>query len=101
MESYALWLTSWYPTSIFPYDGDFIQRHAKAVSIHQKVVVVYVKKDDEGIITNKSKKTTSVNNNLKEVVVYYHPKKTGIKFIDRIVSFLIFQILVAILIQFS
>ena len=55
MESYALWLTSWYPTILSPYDGDFIQRHAKAVSLQQKVVIVYVKKDDEGIITKKNK----------------------------------------------
>ena len=93
MESYALWLTSWYPTTLSPYDGDFIQRHAKAVFLYQKVVVVYVKKDDKGIITKKNKKTISVNSNLTEVVVYYHPKKTGIKFIDRIISFLIYQIL--------
>jgi len=38
-----LWLASWYPDSQDPYDGDFIQRHAKALATQTSVYVVSVK----------------------------------------------------------
>ena len=41
--AYILWLPSWYPNKLDPFDGDFIQRHAVAVSafvpVHVKVDV--------------------------------------------------------------
>ena len=45
MKKYALWLPGWYPTTLAPYDGDFIQRHAKATSLYKNVIVVFVKKE--------------------------------------------------------
>lgn len=38
----VLWLCSWYPNSADPYDGDFIERQAKALSLHMKVDVIHV-----------------------------------------------------------
>jgi hypothetical protein len=38
----VLWLCSWYPHSIDPYDGDFIERQAKALSLHMDVDVIHV-----------------------------------------------------------
>jgi glycosyltransferase involved in cell wall biosynthesis len=38
----VLWLCSWYPHSIDPYDGDFIERQAKALSLHIQVDVIHV-----------------------------------------------------------
>jgi len=37
-----LWLASWYPNELDPYDGDFIQRHAKAAAIHHDIFVIAV-----------------------------------------------------------
>ena len=38
----VLWLCSWYPHSTDPYDGDFIERQAKALSLHMQVDVIHV-----------------------------------------------------------
>ena len=39
-----LWLTSWYPNRMDEFDGDFIQRHAKAVALFCRVHVIFVVK---------------------------------------------------------
>jgi len=44
MASKILWLCSWYPNDTNPYDGDFIQRHAEAVSALHPIDVMYVHK---------------------------------------------------------
>ena len=89
---YVLWLTSWYPTEISPYDGDFVQRHAKAVSIYREVVVVFIKKDANGIVTNSKKVIRTQNNNLTEIIFYYRPWTCGVKLIDKAVSFIKYQL---------
>jgi len=86
MDNYILWLVSWYPNSLAPFDGDFIQRHAKAVSRFQKIVVFYFKKDEHGVITSDVKEMTSITENLTEKIIYYHSLKTGIIIIDRFLS---------------
>ena len=45
----ALWLASWYPSKIAPFEGDFIQRHARATALVQPVHVVHVCKGCEGV----------------------------------------------------
>jgi glycosyltransferase involved in cell wall biosynthesis len=37
-----LWLTSWYPNKNDRFDGDFIQRHARAAAIYHDVHVIFV-----------------------------------------------------------
>ena len=81
-----LWLVSWYPNVLSPFDGDFIQRHAQAVARFQKITVIHIKKDEEGIITKDAKTFTSSQNNLHEIIVFYHPVKTGFHFLNRLLS---------------
>lgn len=38
-----LWLVSWYPNKYDRFDGDFIQRHAKAAALYHDVHVIFVK----------------------------------------------------------
>lgn len=38
----VIWLASWYPTEEHPLPGDFIERHAKAVSLYVPVHVIHV-----------------------------------------------------------
>lgn len=38
-----LWLVSWYPNKTDRFDGDFIQRHARAAAIHHDIHVIFVK----------------------------------------------------------
>src|SRR6185436_6828034 len=91
VNSYILWLPSWYPNKISPYDGDFIQRHARAVSTFIQIHVVHFVRDIKGIVTDSifiDKKTTG---NLTETIVYYHVKQPVLKFIDKIISLNIFR----------
>jgi glycosyltransferase involved in cell wall biosynthesis len=42
-----LWLVSWYPNKFDPFDGDFIQRHARAAALHHDIHVLFVKQSEE------------------------------------------------------
>lgn len=81
----VLWLASWYPNRLDNFDGDFIQRHAQAVAAFCNVHVIYVIKDLRK--TNSSEETITHSGNLTEQVIYYHPPVTGIRIIDRLLSF--------------
>ena len=85
-SSYILWLPSWYPNKLGPYDGDFIQRHAKAVSAYVPVHVLHLVRDGEGVITRSVKIEENIEHNLKEVIIYYYSKKPGLKIFDLFFS---------------
>lgn len=59
---HILFLCSWYHSKVFPTNGDFIQRHAEAVSLLHKVSVLHIVSDST-ISTSKIefKKTNNVN----------------------------------------
>ena len=80
-----LWLASWYPNYLDRYDGDFIQRHAKAVSQYCKVHVIHVKKDDQ-LAADETATEIQESGNLTGQVIYYNSTRTGVKLIDRILS---------------
>jgi glycosyltransferase involved in cell wall biosynthesis len=40
-----LWLCSWYPNRTDPFDGDFIQRHARAAALYHDIQVIRVVAD--------------------------------------------------------
>jgi Glycosyltransferase len=84
--NYVLWLPSWYPNKLSPFEGDFIQRHARAASLINNVTVVFVKKDDEGVTTKTVKQEEVITGKLKEIIIYYYSARTGIKFLDRMLS---------------
>ena len=37
-----LWLCSWYPSATDPFNGDFIQRHARAAALYNDIHVIHV-----------------------------------------------------------
>lgn len=79
-----VWLASWYPDEISPYNGDFIQRHALAVSQYMPVTVVYMAQhgtDVEMPAFSKAEKTTG---QLTEITVYFPYKKTGRVLLDKL-----------------
>ncbi|MEO7801460.1 MAG: glycosyltransferase [Ginsengibacter sp.] len=86
MQRNILWLASWYPNKLKPFDGDFIQRHARAVSLFQKITVIHIKKDEAGIVTKNILETVSSSGNLTEVIIFYHSLRTGYKLLDRLAS---------------
>lgn len=86
MNKKILWLASWYPNALTPYDGDFIQRHARAVSRFREIIVIHIKKDEEGIIAKDVKVVLSSEKNLREIIVFYHSPKTRFRFLNRLIS---------------
>lgn len=81
-----LWLASWYPCKIDAFNGDFVQRAAKALSLFYPVQVFYLMKDEDGIVTKSHLIENEVIGKLTETRLYYHPPKTGIGPIDKLVS---------------
>ena len=63
-----LWLCSWYPNKMEPFNGDFIKRHAEAVSLYEDVQVIYVVRDVNGKVTKGVLEVESEKNKLKEKV---------------------------------
>ncbi|HYC28734.1 MAG TPA: glycosyltransferase, partial [Chitinophagaceae bacterium] len=82
---HILWLASWYPDEINPYNGDFIQRHAQAVAEFVPLTVVYVAQHGPGVNMPASKMDVNVSGNLTEIIIYFPYKKTGIQALDTIV----------------
>lgn len=72
MKDYVLWLPSWYPNELTPYDGDFIQRHARAAALYIPVQVVHVIRDPTGSITRTVHIEERAEGNLSETIVYYY-----------------------------
>lgn len=65
-----LWLCSWYPGKTEPFNGDFIQRHAKAAALQNDIYVIHVIGDSSGRITQTEKEITTAAG-LTEHLVYY------------------------------
>ena len=83
IKKYILWLPGWYPNLIEPFAGDFIQRHAQAVSLYSEVVVIHVIRDIEGKITRRQKEVRNVVGRLTEITIYYYVPPIGIKALDK------------------
>lgn len=83
-NSYILWLASWYPNEQEPFDGDFIQRHAKAVSSFLPIKVIHVLQYGENSQINKKGIETRISGNLEETIITFKFFRTGIGFIDKL-----------------
>lgn len=79
----ALWLTSWYPNELDAMNGDFIQRHAKAVSLFAKVTVIHAEPDFQHTMNERI--SDSMNGNLREIITYYTVQK-GFSFLSKIIT---------------
>ncbi len=79
-----LWLTSWYPNRNDRFDGDFIQRHAQAVSAFCNIHVIHVQKEVHTLVDQSNELNST--GNLTENIIYYSCKKTGIAILDKWIS---------------
>lgn len=70
---HILFLSSWYPSRVFPTNGDFVQRHAEAVATKNNVTVIHVVTDSN------IKSTEYFNNEINNVItkLIYLPKYTN------------------------
>lgn len=79
----VLFVTSWYPTKVKPTDGNFVQKHAEAVSLYANVDVLHVafdrslKKNFEYLKENRNTLTT-------HIIYLSYPGISFIKFIKYI-----------------
>lgn len=75
-----LWLCSWYPDKMEPFNGDFVQRHANAAALYNDIHVIHAAGDITG--TEKTEQVSS-KEGLTEHIVYYK-KVSGLigKFIN-------------------
>jgi glycosyltransferase involved in cell wall biosynthesis len=80
----VLWLASWYPNSYEPYNGDFIQRHARSVSIFLPVDVIHVLQIGSDKKINKEEKAFNITGTLREFIYAFAYRPTGYKFIDKV-----------------
>jgi glycosyltransferase involved in cell wall biosynthesis len=63
-----LWLCSWYPSPADPFNGDFIQRHAKAAALYNDIYVLHISG------ANDCKPVAAINNSsegLTEKIILY------------------------------
>ncbi|WP_153797158.1 glycosyltransferase [Foetidibacter luteolus] len=65
----ALWLTSWYPNSSDRYKGDFIQRHAFAASLYNRIQLIHIEIAERNSLTTSTEITETTNANLHEKVI--------------------------------
>jgi glycosyltransferase involved in cell wall biosynthesis len=80
-----LWLASWYPNRTDRFTGDFIQRHAKAAAIYNKIIVIHVVKANENFFPGNIFEEIISNKNLTEHIIYYRCN-ISIGFLNKIVS---------------
>ena len=84
-SSYVLWLPSWYPNKFRPFDGDFIQRHAQAISPYIRLTIIYFYQYGQKESPNEDKIEINESRNLKEIIVSFSFFKTGVSFLDKII----------------
>jgi glycosyltransferase involved in cell wall biosynthesis len=83
MNREILWLPSWYPNKLTPFIGDFIQRHAQAAALYNKIYVIKVVGDDKGTVTNSYKIEINQGQNLTEEIIYFRKSNS---LIGRIIA---------------
>ncbi|NTS41072.1 glycosyltransferase [Flavisolibacter sp. BT320] len=82
-KDYILWLPSWYPNEKEPYNGDFIQRHARAVSLYDSVTVISFPQFGRKVKTSYAIEE-KISGKLKEIIVYPPFRPFHISALDRI-----------------
>lgn len=86
----VLWIASWYPSKVDCFNGDFVQRAAKAFALNHPLHVLYVVKDPKGLITQKVLEQTFTSGELTETIIYYYPKSVGWRPLDGFLSFIMY-----------
>ena len=79
----VLWLCSWYPHPGDPFEGDFIQRHARAVSAYTPVTVFYTSQAGPGVAVNKECHIEQQTEAVRERIMLFRHRKTGIRTLDK------------------
>ena len=81
-----MWLPSWYPSGIDAFEGDFIQRHAEAASLHLDIHVIYVVRDKYGKLTKDVLISETVKDRLTETIIYYYVPGKRTRLFEKFLS---------------
>jgi glycosyltransferase involved in cell wall biosynthesis len=81
-----LYLPSWYPSDMDAFTGDFIQRHALALSLFMPVHVVFIVRDKNKPLAKSLRIEEKTAGNLTETIIYYTSKNYKVGFIERLMS---------------
>jgi glycosyltransferase involved in cell wall biosynthesis len=73
----AVWLASWYPNRTSITNGDFIERHAKAVAPFLTSLTVIAVVKDESLALNATELIEKKEGNLTTYIVYYGRSRWG------------------------
>ena len=68
-------LASWYPSRVLLDNGDFIQRHLRAISTLNNVTLVHAIKDQN--LKSDFEITDNINENVREIIIYFKPSFFG------------------------
>jgi glycosyltransferase involved in cell wall biosynthesis len=69
----VLFLCGWYPSRVSPYNGDFIQRHAEAVSTQHNVSIIHIISDKS--LQNNIEYTFNIINGVETHIAYVKFKR--------------------------
>ena len=81
----VLWLCSWYPHPGDPFEGDFIQRHARAVSAFIPLTVFYTSQAGPDVAVNRDCQIEHQTEDVYERIMFFRHRRTGIKTIDKFI----------------
>lgn len=91
----VLFIASWYPTKVSPFNGDFVQRHAEAIATKHIVDVIHVITDEslkkhkvevfiKNNVTTRIIYVPRIKNNLWRFFVFFNAYLTAFKTLSRI-----------------
>lgn len=79
-----LFLSSWYPTKESPTNGNFVKRHAEAISLYHNVSVIHVCSDEN---ISEIKLEESDDDGIYTIIAYYPKVKSDIAFISQYLKY--------------
>lgn len=86
-----LWLASWYPSKVNPFDGDFVQRQAQALALYQPLTVIHTVKDTMHLFETNPHTEIRVNGNFSEIIVYYRSHSGPLGLLNKMNSTLLYR----------
>ncbi len=81
----VLFLSSWFPNRVLPANGDFVERHALAVSEICETAVIYVF-SDSSVKNGIFEITEKTNNRLYEIIIYFKKNECKLKFWSKFIN---------------
>lgn len=88
----VLWLCSWYPSSADPYDGDFVERHARSLAVHNHVDVIHILQNVDLLKGERLKPERKKEKKLYAEIYYLPFYKIAPRFISQLIFNLSYNI---------